>query len=154
MPTYVHASVLDAPFDVVWQFHAEPAGLLALTPGMLGLEVRAVEYPECNAGAGLSPGTDLTLAFQPVPGGPAVRWVARITHRSCEGRSGMFRDELLAGPIPRWVHTHRFVDVNFGTLVYDHVSYRSPRWLPEPVFRLGLALMFRDRHRRLQTLLA
>ena len=143
---------IDAPIEEVWSFHAGIEALTAITPGWLGLTVESIDGP--GGADELVEGTDIDLAIRPLGLGPSVRWRARITDRFRDDAEAWFRDEQVEGPFERWVHTHQFRADDATTTLIDHVEFELPRlgrwsWLVKP----GLAMAFRDRHRRTRRLL-
>lgn len=143
---------IDAPLDEVWSFHSGIEALTAITPGWLGLRIESIDAP--GGGDELVEGTAIDLAMRPFGIGPAVRWRARITGRHRDENEAWFRDEQVDGPFERWVHTHQFRADDGATRLIDHVEFELSRlgrasWLVKP----GLAMAFRDRHRRTRRLL-
>jgi ligand-binding SRPBCC domain-containing protein len=82
------------------------------------------------------------------------RWRTRISHWD---PGVAFVDEQLTGPYAQWVHTHRFQDVEGGTLVRDEVRYRLPFFpigeVAYPLVRFQLGRIFGYRARRLGELM-
>ena len=158
MPVYQRRVRVDAPLDAVWDFYSDVAGLEALTPAWMRLEVEAVRGPDGGADpAVLEAGTQLRLSVRPFGVGPRRRWTSRIVDREEGDGWAMFRDDMTDGPFRRWVHTHRFFGDGDATVVVDRVEYRLPcgelgRALG-PVARVGFEPMFRYRHRRTRELL-
>lgn len=146
---------VEAPFETVWDFHAGIEGLVALTPSVLDLRVEAVRGPEGESDPPvLAVGAEVDLSLRPLGAGPRVRWTSRITERDRTDVAAHFRDEMVEGPFRRWDHTHRFRALDGGTLVIDRVEYVPPLApFAIPFSRIGLGVMFRERHRRLRRLL-
>ena len=154
MARYQRTTRIDAPFEAVWEFHAGPAGLLALTPAIANLEIEAVhtaagqtlreELPKT-----LAVGARLVGSVRPFGVGPRRRFVSEIVARERGEDRGRFRDALRVGPFARWEHTHRFVADGETTVCTDSVRYELPSldWA-SPLLKPGLALVFADRHRR------
>lgn len=158
MPVYERETVVAAPFDEVWAFHSDESGLEALTPGWFNLRVESVEGPDGDPNPEvLEPGSTITSSIQPFGVGPRQTWISYIDRREAGDGTAMFRDEMVRGPFPHWVHTHRFEAVSGGTRVHDHVEYRLPGGplgrLAGPAAWLGFEPMFRHRHRRTKELL-
>jgi len=123
-------SLIDAPAEEVFAWHARPEALTQLTPPRPRVRVESV------VGEPLAVGTVVTLRL---PFG--LRWVAR--HTALEpGR--MFRDEQERGPFRRWVHTHRFEPVEGGRCrLIDEVEYQV---LCGRLVRPRIARLFAYRH--------
>ncbi len=153
MARYERTSRIAAPFEAVWEFHAGPEGLLALTPAVANLEIEAVhaadgrtfetELPEV-----LEVGARLVGSVRPFGIGPRQRFVSEIVARERENDRGYFIDVLREGPLARWVHTHRFAADGKGTILTDSVRYELPQAWASPLVKPGLAIAFADRHRR------
>jgi ligand-binding SRPBCC domain-containing protein len=158
MVTYRRETWIDAPFEEVWTFHATTDGLEALTPDFMHLEIDQVTGPD----GGIDPdeldaGSRIEMSLRPFGVGPRQRIVSVITERTLEDGAGSFRDVMESGPFDRWEHTHQFFADGGRTRLVDRVEYRLPGGLlgrmASPLGQLGLAPMFRDRHRRTKQLL-
>lgn len=153
MARFVRTSTIDAPFEDVWAFHSRIDGLQALTPRWMGLRVESVAYPDDAASDVLVPGTEIHVAVRPFGVFPGGRWVSRITDRERD-QAAMFRDAMISGPFDRWIHTHRFADTAFGTVVRDEIDYALPGPTPDAAARPALVPLFAYRHRRTAALLS
>jgi uncharacterized protein (TIGR01777 family) len=132
----IYSSVVDAPRDEVFAWHARPGAFLRLSPPWQPMQVRT-EADSLRDGRAV-----LTL-----PGG--LRWVAEHEAQSYDpprrfvdkiGRDGLA--SLPARLAVRWRHTHDFEDVGDGaTRVIDRVE--------TPVPAAALRPMFVYRHRQL-----
>lgn len=151
MATLSRSTVLDAPLVEVWDAHASIEGLQSVTPGWAGLEIADVRKSADSPDDRLGAGTEIVLTLKPFGVLPGGRWVTRITAMEAGADRAMFRDELTSGPFPRWIHTHRFADLGFGTLLYDEVDYELPGPLPADAVKPALAALFAYRHWRLGT---
>jgi Uncharacterized conserved protein len=153
METYTRRTRVAAPLSDVWAFHSRIEGLETLTPGFLNLAVEAVYGPDGEQNPELlETGSEIQMSLQPFGLGPRQRWVSRITDREeLKGRA-WFRDEMLDGPFPHWVHTHTFFGDGDETVIEDRVEYELPLGpLKGPLGPLGIVgfePMFRDRHKR------
>lgn len=154
MALYARSTVVDAPFERVWDFHSQVSGLEALTPSWMGLVVESVERPLSGPGNTLIEGSTVTVSLRPFGFIPAGRWVSVITKRERRGNTAMFRDEMIEGPLPLWVHTHRFTKVDGGTRITDRIAYRMPDPVPSALALPGFAAMFAYRHHRTKVLLS
>ncbi len=153
MARYERTSRVEAPFEAVWEFHAGPEGLLALTPAVANLEIEAVHAADGQVFEAALPevlgvGARLVGSVRPFGVGPRRRFVSEIVARERESDRGYFRDVLRKGPLARWVHTHRFAADGDGTTLTDSVRYELPQAWANPLARPGLAIAFADRHRR------
>ena len=133
MAVYERSTLVRAPLDDVWAFHATVDGLVELTPDWLGMTVEAVRGPDGEADPEvLEVGSEVDLSLRPLGVGPRQRWTSRIVARERSDDAAEFRDEMLDGPFARWHHTHRFQAVPEGTRVIDRVEYALPlgplRW--------------------------
>ncbi len=157
MATYERSARVEAPFERVWDFHSRVEGLEALTPDFMGLRVERVTGPDGAPDPDvLEPGTEIHLSTG-LPVGPRQRWTSRIVDRERFEAAAYFRDEMLEGPFPDWLHTHVFYRDADTTVVRDVVRYGLPggdvgRRLG-PLAVVGFEPMFRYRHRRTKELL-
>ncbi|HNM85724.1 MAG TPA: TIGR01777 family oxidoreductase [Mycobacterium sp.] len=134
--TVVHSSVVDAPRDEVFAWHARPGAIHRLMPPWQPMTVIAEASSLADGRAVLG-----------LPGG--LRWVARHDPAGYDAPA-RFVDELThegwrSVPPPlvgHWRHEHRFEAVDAGrTRVTDRVETPVPAHL--------LRQMFRYRHRQL-----
>lgn len=158
MPVYERETVVDAPLEEVWEFHSNHSGLEALTPDWMGLRVESVVGPDGDPDPDvLEPGSKIESTVTPFGVAPRQRWVSSIVERTRDEDAAMFRDEMLRGPFPDWVHTHSFEDADGGTRVRDRVEFELPLGplgrLAAPFGPAGLEPMFRYRHRKTRELL-
>ncbi|ELZ98704.1 hypothetical protein C440_00070 [Haloferax mucosum ATCC BAA-1512] len=158
MPVYRRRTRVAAPLDRVWEFHSDTSGLEALTPAWMNLEIESVRGPDEDPDPeALVAGTEIDMSMQPFGVGPRQRWTSRITDREESETTAWFRDEMVGGPFPRWVHTHRFVADGDETILEDRVEYQlpfGPLGDVAGVFGgLGFDPMFRGRHRQTKALL-
>lgn len=153
MAVYHHRGWVDAPLETVWAFHDSIEGLRALTPAWFALRVESVVGPDGTPDPPvLEVGSEVRLSMRPLGLGPRQRWTSRIVARERRADDAWFRDQMVGGPFPRWVHTHRFRRRDGGTEVTDRVEYRLPR-LPrmlDAVATIGFEPLFAYRHRALR----
>jgi ligand-binding SRPBCC domain-containing protein len=139
MLKFQFSSLIDAPVEVVWEFHERQDILQLLTPPWQPVQIVRRE-------GGLDVGAisefRLMLGFLP------IRWIAR--HSECK-KPYLFVDIQEEGPMRSWTHRHQFQPQNDRTRLTDEISYELPGgWLAE--FCLGwwvdsrLKDMFRYRH--------
>lgn len=153
MDTYTRRTRVAAPLSDVWAFHSRIEGLETLTPGFLNLDVEAVRGPDGESNPELlETGSEIQMSLQPFGVGPRQRWVSRITDREETDARAWFRDEMLDGPFPHWVHTHTFFADGDETVIEDRVEYELPlgplKGPLGPFGVVGFEPMFRDRHKR------
>lgn len=136
---FKYSSLIDAPVEVVWNFHERPDILQILTPPWQPVQVIRRE-------GGLDVGaiTEFLISLGPIP----VRWVAR--HIECE-KNRLFTDKQVNGPMESWVHRHQFAEENGKTRLTDQIDYELPGgWLAELLLEwwvnARLTDMFRYRH--------
>lgn len=133
------------PRDAVFAWHERPGAIRRLTPPFMadvGLEPTR----------GLQDGSRAELVLQGFPP-PLNRWVAEhFNYRPPES----FADRAIQGPLPGWVHHHRFDDLGGSTRVRDDVTFDVPslafgpaRALAVPLIKDRLKRMFAYRHRQL-----
>lgn len=135
---------VQAPLDLVRDFHARSTSMAAITPPPIVVQMHAA--PER-----LEEGDRMrfTLWLGPLP----MRWTACIEQVSPQG----FVDRQIEGPFETWEHTHHFEQAGEATRVNDTVVYRSKRHLLWGIVgRLmgaGLPLLFKYRAWRTKALL-
>ncbi len=162
MPSYERETIVQAPLDEVWEFHATVSGLEALTPEWMGLRVETVIGPDGEPDPDrLEAGSEIELSMHPFGIGPRQHWTSVITERDRTDGTAYFRDEMVHGPFDRWVHTHTFFADGEQTVLRDHIDYELP--LVErlgglgdvtlPVSQAGFEGMFRQRHQTTKALL-
>jgi ligand-binding SRPBCC domain-containing protein len=117
MRTYTFESEVWLPRSTaeVFSFFADAGNLQVLTPPWIGFQILTPGPIE------MKPGTliDYKLRIHGVP----IRWQSEITR--WEPPHG-FVDEQRRGPYRSWLHEHRFVERDGGTLATDQVRYAVP----------------------------
>jgi len=112
---FLHESKINAPRNVVWEWHNQEGAFDRLTPPWENLE--SISAPE-----DLSPGGTRIIKMKVGP--IKMKWVAEHTDL-IEGE--LFADRMVRGPFKRWWHTHRFIEHGKEvTIVRDEVSYDIP----------------------------
>jgi hypothetical protein len=137
---FVAQSIINAPAQEVFRWHAQPGALERLTPPWEPLEVlqHAPGVRDGDRGA-------LRVRIGPF----RVRW--EFEHCDCvEGRQ--FRDIQLRGPFRRWDHTHRMMPEGPKSCrLEDRIEYELPFGLLGSLFggwfvQKKLQKLFRYRH--------
>lgn len=125
------------PLSEVFPFFASAANLEALTPPWLRFEIVTPLPIAMREGALI----DYRIKLYGVP----MRWRTLISAWEPPHR---FVDEQIKGPYAVWHHEHTFTERDGGTLLEDHVHFRSPLgFLTHPLFiRRQLAQIFDFRH--------
>lgn len=108
MPVFDFSFTVDAPFGAVSEFHSDASALKKLTP----------TYAQIHSMDPLAEGsiTKFTVWAGPIP----VHWTAEHSGITDHG----FTDSQTAGPMAKWVHTHRYEPVDENTTkVIEHIEY-------------------------------
>lgn len=136
---FTHSSIINAPVEVVWQFHERPDILQLLTPPWQPVQVLRRE-------GGLDEGaiTEFRLFLGPLP----LTWLARHTEYE---KYRLFTDKQISGPFESWVHRHEFEEEDRKTRLTDNISYSLPggdgvEFLSGWLIHLQLEAMFNYRH--------
>lgn len=143
---YRHRFQVRAPLDKVAAFHSQSAGMAAITPPPLTVQLHYAP-PILNEGDTM----DFSLKLGPL----AIGWLAQIEGVSPAG----FSDRQLRGPFAEWVHQHKFSAVDDNTTdVIDEITLRLSRnplkFLLGLGMRLGLPFLFAFRAWKTRRLLA
>lgn len=106
---------LPRPVEEVFAFFSDARNLELITPPWLRFEVVTAGKIE------MRPGTliDYRLRLRGIP----LRWRSEITAWDPPRH---FADEQRRGPYRLWVHDHRFIEKDGGTLAVDEVRYAVP----------------------------
>jgi ligand-binding SRPBCC domain-containing protein len=107
--------LVPAPLDQVFPFFARPENLAVITPDWLNFRILTPSPIPMSAGAVV----DYLIKLGPIP----TRWRTLI---STFDPPHCFVDQQLNGPYSFWHHTHRFEEVQDGTLLSDEVRYLMP----------------------------
>ncbi|ACK72757.1 cyclase/dehydrase [Gloeothece citriformis PCC 7424] len=120
MLKFEYSSLIDAPIEIVWNFHERQDILQLLTPPW-----QPVEIVRREGGLDVGAITEFRILLGPIP----VRWVAR--HIECE-KYKLFSDQQIDGPMQSWIHRHQFSQELGKTRLTDSISYEIPGgWLVE-----------------------
>jgi ligand-binding SRPBCC domain-containing protein len=134
---------LPRPREEVFGFFAEPANLERLTPAWLRFEIITKLTGAIEKGFQLN----YQLRIHGVP----IKWQSVISDWEPPHR---FVDQQTRGPYKFWVHEHKFMEHNRGTLVRDNVQYSVPGGILVQKFIVApdLDRIFKYRHMVLQTI--
>ena len=137
---FIKETRINAPPDVVFEFHESPDALSHLIPPWEQMKIS-------ESSGSLQPGSRVVLrgrlGFLP------IQWVA--IHTEYEPPH-LFADRQESGPFASWYHRHRFLDDGQGgTVLRDEVQYALPlgrigHWVGDWIIRRKLAAMFDYRH--------
>ncbi|MBW2477947.1 MAG: SRPBCC family protein [Deltaproteobacteria bacterium] len=123
MPHFYYESTIQAPSNLVFDWHHEPAAIIKLTPPWE--PVKVVGAPGSIDEIGSC--TTLEISFF---GLMHFYWVAE--HRNYHpGKS--FQDVQISGPFSRWCHTHSVEPIDQKSCRYiDSIDYQLPiGWMGE-----------------------
>jgi ligand-binding SRPBCC domain-containing protein len=124
----------------VFSFFGNARNLQAITPEWLEFSIVTPDPID------MRPGTliDYKLRVHGVP----LRWQTEITAWS---PPTCFVDEQRRGPYSVWIHEHRFLAKDGGTIATDYVRYRPPGgWLVDRLFvRRDVERIFAFRSKKL-----
>lgn len=120
MLKFEYCSLINAPVDVVWNFHERKDILQLLTPPW-----QPVQIVRREGGLDIGAITEFRILLGPVP----IRWIAR--HIECK-KYKLFTDQQIEGPMQSWIHRHQFLAENGQTRLTDSITYEIPGgWLSE-----------------------
>ena len=117
MVTKVYETLVDAPVDVVWDFHSNAKALQLLTPPDDHLELISKDLAVHNGAL---------HEFRIKKFGRHLTWRARISNVNAPYS---FTDTAERSPFRSWKHVHEFIEEPMGTLIKDTVTYEAPGWL-------------------------
>lgn len=101
--------------EEVFPFFAEAANLERITPPELNFHIVTPQPIVMQEGT--------FIKYKMSLFGVRFHWLTRITRwmPPCE-----FVDEQVSGPYQKWVHLHKFTDLNGSTRMEDKINYRLP----------------------------
>ncbi len=106
---------IQAPVEELFDFLIQPINIKAISPPEMGLKF--LETPERY-----SNGCEVRFAVQTM--GQIQEFTHRITHFD---EPNLFVEELIAGPLPLWKHSHHFTAIETGsTNIRDVIEFKPP----------------------------
>jgi ligand-binding SRPBCC domain-containing protein len=114
MPSFRASQTLPRPIVEVFDFFAQPANLLRISPPDLNMKL--LEGP-----ARVQLGS--RLVFTGRRWGVSQKIVSEVTSFEL---NVLFADEQREGPFKKWHHWHRFESVSGGTLIRDEIEFEPP----------------------------
>ncbi len=135
-------SKIEAPVEELFRWHARPGAIERLSPPWDPLQV-------ISRNGGIEEGAEVRLRLKmgPVP----YNWRARHTKFV---ENALFRDEEIAGPFSRWIHTHQFTPAGDNAcFLQDEIEFLLPfhpfrNSVSSRLVHKKLARIFRFRHIR------
>ncbi|HYL41140.1 MAG TPA: NAD-dependent epimerase/dehydratase family protein, partial [Candidatus Binatus sp.] len=109
------SQVVARPLEEVFDFFSRPENLGRITPPSMG-------FQQLSTDVAMRRGLEIDHRIRPLPG-ISMRWRSRID--AYDPPHG-FTDIQVRGPYRRWLHQHRFTEVDGGTRIDDDVSYAMP----------------------------
>ncbi|WP_013323130.1 SRPBCC family protein [Gloeothece verrucosa] len=114
MLKFEYSSLINAPVDIVWNFHERKDILKLLTPPW-----QPVQIVRREGGLKVGAITEFRIFLGLIP----VTWIAR--HIACEPYQ-LFTDQQIQGPMESWIHRHQFSSQNGQTRLTDYITYELP----------------------------
>jgi ligand-binding SRPBCC domain-containing protein len=108
---------IPVKLHTAWDFFSSPANLAKITPDYMGFEILSNSNSQV-----MYAGQIITYHIRPVANIP-LYWMTEITHVK---HHEYFVDEQRFGPYALWHHTHRFTEIENGTVMEDLVHYKMP----------------------------
>ncbi|MCY4401365.1 MAG: SRPBCC family protein [Candidatus Poribacteria bacterium] len=103
---------IEKPLAEVFSFFSDANNLTEITPPQMHLVVLTNPPIEMAVGTLI----DYRFKLRGIP----VRWQSEITEWN---PPHFFADEQRRGPYRCWIHKHKFIETDKGTLVQDEVEY-------------------------------
>jgi ligand-binding SRPBCC domain-containing protein len=114
MLRFEKACLVNAPIEVVWQFHERSDSLNLLTPPW-----QPVQIIRRQGGLEVGALSEFRIWIGPFP----VQWIS--VHTSCEVHR-QFTDEQDVGPMTSWKHRHQFETHGSQTQLTDTIDFEIP----------------------------
>lgn len=101
--------------EEVFSFFSKAENLEMITPPWLNFKIEKKSDDEIKQGTVI----DYKLKIKGIP----ASWKTLISNWA---PPNIFTDSQEKGPYSKWIHTHKFVDIQDGTLMTDDVVYKVP----------------------------
>jgi hypothetical protein len=112
---------IAAPIEAAFSFFSKAENLDKITPPWLHFQILTSLPVKMGEGTLL----DYRLKLHGFP----IKWQTKIVEWNPPFH---FVDLQLRGPYRKWVHTHKFVGKDNGTVIEDNVTYAVPGFFLEP----------------------
>ena len=134
---FEHELTLPHPREQVFAWHERPGAIVRLTPPGLG---RVETEPTDGIKDGST--TVLRMAIPGSVGKAGIKWTAQHSGYQPPEK---FEDEMTAGPMKAWHHTHRFADTpDGGTVIQDEIELELPAVAVGPARMIGERIALRE----------
>lgn len=119
MNNYMYHSqqFLPIPIEMAWDFFSSPHNLSKITPPEMNFTIIS-----STGNDNITNGQKIKYKVSPLLGIP-MHWLTEIDQVQTNAK---FIDKQIEGPYKKWEHTHSFVPVNGGTMMYDTIHYELP----------------------------
>ena len=114
---YQEKQFLPIPIEKAWEFFSSANNLSRITPPNLKFNILTD-----TGNREIFNGQKIKYTVSPLLGIP-MNWLTEIDHVETKVT---FTDKQLQGPYKKWEHTHTFVPVKNGTMMYDTIHYQLP----------------------------
>jgi ligand-binding SRPBCC domain-containing protein len=111
--------LLPIPIEQAWAFFSSPNNLSKITPPEMNFNIVSTTGSDGNE---IFNGQKIKYKVSPLLGIP-LHWLTEIDHVETKVS---FTDKQLEGPYKKWEHTHTFIQVKGGTMMYDTIHYELP----------------------------
>ena len=107
--------LINHPIDKVFMFFSKPENLEIITPENLHFKILTPSPVKMSEGSLI----DYKISLMGMP----FYWKTIITHYD---PPNSFIDKQIKGPYSNWIHTHKFIQKEHGTVISDRVNYSIP----------------------------